>query len=107
MLLPNWGLFTACAFVGAVGLVAAYRKPWLVIPAFLAILSILAVTIVRLRDPLGLPVAQRREAGTLSYLAVLFWSSVAGAILPVLGVYLGLRSRSRTARRGGDAAEET
>jgi len=99
MLLLSWVLITACAILGATGLVAAYKKPWTIGLVFVAILSISAVTIVQLRDPLGLPVAQRREAETFGYVAVLFWSTVAGLILPVIGLYLGVRSRSRIVRK--------
>ena len=99
MLLPNWLLFTACTVLGAAGLVAAYRKPWTIAIAFVAILSVSAATIVRLRDPLGLPEIQRREAETWGYVAVLFWSSFVGLTLPVIGLYLGIRSRTRIARK--------
>lgn len=95
MLLPGWALFTVCAIVGVAGLIAAYRKPWTVALALVAILGISVVSIIQLRDPLGLPAAQRREAETWNYVAALFWSSVVGFTLPVIGLYLGLRARSR------------
>lgn len=69
MLLPSWALFTVCAVLGVAGLLAAYRKPWTIALAFVAMLSISIVSIVQLRDPLGLSVAQRREAESWSYVA--------------------------------------
>lgn len=90
MLPPSWALFTVCAILGAAGLVAAYRKPWTIALAFLAILSISALTIVQLRDPLSLTVGERREAEALAHVAMLFWSSVAGLTLPLIGLYLGV-----------------
>ena len=99
MLLPSWALIAVCAILGAAGLVAAYRKPWTIALAFLTILSISALTIVELRDQLGLPVGKRREAKTWAYVAALFWSSVVGLTLPIIGLYLGLRSRRSIARR--------
>lgn len=99
MLLPSWALFTVCAVLGVAGLLAAYRKPWTIALAFVAMLSISIVSIVQLRDPLGLSVAQRREAESWSYVAALFWSLTVGFTLPVIGLCLGVRSRSQIGRK--------
>jgi hypothetical protein len=98
MLLPGWCLITVCTAIGIAGLIAAYRKPWQAAFAFIPVLCVTAATIVRLRDPLGLTIETRRYADTWDYLAALFWSSVIGLTLPVVGVYLN-RSRHHSARK--------
>lgn len=98
MLLPGWALFTVCTVLGVAGLIAAYRKPWTIALAFVSILGISVVTIIQLRDPLGLSITQQREAETWGYVAALFWSVIVGFTLPVIGLYLGVRSRSRIER---------
>jgi hypothetical protein len=106
MLLLGWALFTMCAAVGAAGLVMAYRKPWVAIPAFIAVLCIAGATILRLRDPLVLPPRYRHETETWSYIAALFWSCVVGFTLPVVGLYLRSRG-SRIAQTDKEPLDST
>jgi len=88
MLLPSWGLITVCVTVGIAGLIAAYRKAWTSVFAFIAVVCIAAATIVQLRDPISLTIEQRRYAENWGYLAALFWAFVLGVALPVVGLYL-------------------
>lgn len=87
MLLPSWGLITVCATIGLAGLIAAYKKPWTSVFAFIAVVCVTAATIVQLRDPSNLTIETRRYAETWDYLAALFWAFVIGVTLPIVGLY--------------------
>jgi hypothetical protein len=93
MLLPGWALLALSAGLGALGLMAAYKRNWAAIVPVLAVLGIAATTIVQLRDSLGLAPQYRRATQDWAYVAILFWSVVLGVTLPVIGSYLGGRHK--------------
>jgi len=93
--LPSWSLITVCVTIGVAGLIGAYWKPWAAVSAIISVVCVTAATIVQLRDPLSLRIETRQHAGTLGYLAALYWAFVIGVALPVIGLYLRARSSSR------------
>jgi hypothetical protein len=99
MLLPGWALFATCVAVGAIGLVMTLKKPWALVVSSVVILYIASITIVQLRDPLGLKPRYQYATETWSYVVWLFWSCVVGLALPMIGLYL--RSRSRESHLAG------
>ena len=92
MLLPGW-LFTIFAGLGVLGLVLAYKRSWAAVVPVLAVLTIVAATIVQLRDPFSLAPRYFRAAQNWDYAAALYWSVVLGIALPVIGIYLGARCK--------------
>jgi len=94
MLLSAWSLLAICVVLGLIGLGIAYRQRWAAIVAIAAASAIVALTLLRLRDPLSVTLQNRGAMQDWSYVAVLFWSTVLAIALPLLGKYLGGRKKS-------------
>jgi hypothetical protein len=93
MLLPAWALFTLLAGLAILGFLTAYKRNAAAMFPVLAVLGIAAVTIVQLRDPLGLAPQNRPVTQNWGYIAILFWSVVLGLTLPAIGWYRGGRRK--------------
>ncbi len=71
-LIPPHPLMAFCGLVGAIGFVIAYKRSWTVVIPISIVVGVLAITIFRLRDPLGISPSSRHYAETWDYL---FWLS--------------------------------
>jgi hypothetical protein len=83
----------------AAGLAMTRKKSWALVVSSVVILCIASITIVQLRDPLGLKPQYQYATETWSYVVWLFWSCVVGLTLPAIGLYV--RSRGRESHLAG------
>jgi hypothetical protein len=75
------------------------KKPWALVVSSVVILCIASITIVKLRDPLGLQPQYQYATETWRYVVWLFLSCVVGLALPAIGLYV--RSRGRESHLAG------